>query len=195
MPINNDQWFRWSAFATGQGTLSTCTLTTVDTKIAAYPNVCPTVAVQSALGCNDDNCPAALQSSLCWPVTSGSLYLIQMGTFPGATGGAGQFGITIGASGVTSCKRDDGTTDNMLGWIVGGNMAWLTRFDLGASVNVSSIQVAFGSAAFPGATPGNGSPARVLLYEDSDTDNDPSTGLTLKQNVATVVANVDTDIL
>jgi hypothetical protein len=195
MPINNDQWFKWSGMATGQATLTTCGLTTVDTKVAVYPNLpnCPTAG--SALACNDDNCPAALQSSLCFPSTLGTVYTIQMGTFPGATGGVGQFAFSVAASGVTPCKRDDGSSDNMLGWIAGGDMAWISRFDLGAAANISSIQVAWGSLAFPGATPANGSPARVLLYEDNDNDGDPSTNVTLLQNVATTVANVDTDIL
>jgi len=194
MPINNDQWFKWSAFGTGQATLTTCGLTTVDTKVAVYPNpggvtACPSAA---AIGCNDDNCFPNLQSSVCFPVTNGVTYVIQMGTFPGAIGGAGQFAISIGASGVLPCKRDDGVGDNMLGWTAGGDMAWIQRFDMGANFNVSNIQVVWGSAAFPGASPANGSPARVLLYEDPNNDGDPS-DVVLKQNVATFVANVDTD--
>jgi len=194
-PINNDQWFKWTAFASGQAVLATCGLTTVDTKVAVYPNPGGTTACPAApaIGCDDDSCPAALTSSVCFPVTNGTTYVIQMGTFPGAVGGAGQFGITIGASGVLPCKQDDGVADNSLGWTAGGDMAWIQRFDMGASFNLGSIQVVYGTAAFPGATPVNGSPARVLLYEDPNNDGDPS-DVVLLQNVATTVANVDTDI-
>jgi hypothetical protein len=154
------------------------------------PN-CP--ASGTALGCNDDNC-GTLQSLVCWPVTNGVAYNIQMGTFPGATGGPGQFAFTVGASGTSACKLDDGVSDNGLGWTAGGEMSWLQKFGTVGNTNVSSIQVAWGSALFPGTTPPNGSPVSVLLYEDPNNDGIPN-DITLVQKVNTTVTNVDTDQL
>ena len=194
MPINNDQWFKWTANGTGQAQLTTCGgLTTVDTKIAVYPGTpnCPPAG--TALGCNDDNC-GSLQSLVCWPSTNGVSYVIQMGTFPGATGGPGQFALSVAASGTSACKLDDGVSDNGLGWILGGEMAWIQKFGSGGNTNVSNIQVAWGSALFPGTTPPNGSPVSVLLYEDPNNDGVPN-DVTLVQKVNTTVQNVDTDIL
>ena len=90
--IDSDVWFCWTADADGCAELSTCSLTGVDTKIAAYPG-CGCPANGSALACNDDTC--ALQSTISWPVTNGTTYTVQLGTFPGAGVGTGLFDISI----------------------------------------------------------------------------------------------------
>ncbi len=91
--MNRDVWFVWTAPATGIATMSTCTLTTVDTKIAVYPgSSCP--AAGTVLACNDDAC-ASFQSSLDFPVTMGNQYMLQVGVYPTATGGSGMFLIDI----------------------------------------------------------------------------------------------------
>jgi hypothetical protein len=187
--VENDEWYTWTAFASGQAQLTTCGQTSVDTKIGVYPGAgCPGAA---AIACNDDAC--GLQSTICWNVTNGSSYTIQLGTFPGATGGAGTFSISIGTGG-SACQLDDGSSENMLGWTAGGEMGWLQRFGGVGTTNVNNIQVAWGSAAFPGLSPGNGSPSKVLLYDDPTDDGDPS-DVTLVQQVNTTVSNVDTDTL
>lgn len=91
--IDHDVWFTWTATGTGTATLSMCgsvgTLT--DPKIAVYSGSgCPT---STALACNDDFC--GLLSQLSWCSQAGSVYTIQLGTFPGASGGTGTFTITV----------------------------------------------------------------------------------------------------
>jgi hypothetical protein len=94
--IDGDVWYNWTADATGMALLSTCGLTNDDTKIAAYPGTnCP--ATGSALACNDDAC--GLQTTLCFPVTAGTDYTLQVGTYPGKVGCTGEFSITIGSTG------------------------------------------------------------------------------------------------
>jgi hypothetical protein len=128
-------------------------------------------------------------------VTNGQTYTIQIGTYPGAAGGPGQFSITI-ATGGSACQYDDGTSENLLGWTAGGDMVWLQSFGSngGGSTGLSNVQVAWGSSAFPGYGPGNGSPVRVAVWDDPNDDGDPSDAV-LIQVVNTTIANVDTDIL
>jgi hypothetical protein len=81
--VDNDVWFQWTPNFAGTVVVATCNLTTVDTKIAAYPMSaagCPTQ--NSALACNDDTC--GLQSEISFAVVVGSAYILQIGTFPGA---------------------------------------------------------------------------------------------------------------
>jgi hypothetical protein len=89
--ITNDMWFSWTPDATGPATISTCTAL-FDTKIAAYPGgACPTIG--SSLACNDDTC--GLQSTILFPVVSGTSYMLQVGNFPGAAGGLASLDISI----------------------------------------------------------------------------------------------------
>ncbi|HIG10084.1 MAG: hypothetical protein ABGY71_11855 [bacterium] len=89
--ITNDMWFSWTPDATGPATISTCTAL-FDTKIAAYPGgACPTIG--SSLACNDDTC--GLQSTILFPVVSGTSYMLQVGNFPGAGGGLASLDISI----------------------------------------------------------------------------------------------------
>ena len=90
--VDNDVWFQWTANMTGVATVSTCN-TFIDTKLVAWPNSgCPLDG--TSLGCNDDSC--GLQSRLQFAVTNGSTYLLQVGTFPGASGGSDLMDISIG---------------------------------------------------------------------------------------------------
>jgi hypothetical protein len=90
--IQRDVWFTWVATANGAATMSTCGGTSVDTKIAAYAGAgCP---ASGALACNEDAC--SLQSTILFNVTSGSTYTLQLGTFPGASGGTGTFSLSVG---------------------------------------------------------------------------------------------------
>ncbi|MCB9916048.1 MAG: hypothetical protein H6828_13040 [Planctomycetes bacterium] len=84
--VDKDVWFTWTADATGTATLSTCA-SGVNTKTAVYPGAgCPTAG--TALAC-DTNC------QLIMPVTNGTTYTVQLGTDPGAAGGAGTLDILI----------------------------------------------------------------------------------------------------
>ncbi len=108
--IDGDVWYNWTADATGVATLSTCGLTASDTKIAAYPGTnCPTTG--SSLACNDDAC--GVQTTICFPVTAGTDYTLQVGTYPGKIGCTGEFSMTIagsGGGGTDDCATPDAIT-------------------------------------------------------------------------------------
>jgi hypothetical protein len=188
--IDNDLWFTWTAGSSGQATLTMCGTANMDSKVAIYTGAgCPT---GQAIACNDDAC--GLESTVCFAVTNGTAYTIQLGNYPSATGNVGTFDITIGGTG-SPCTIDDGSSENALGWIAGGDMVWLQAFGSngGGSTLVSNVQVVYGSAAGPGSSPPNGSPARVALWDDPNDDGDPSDAVLL-QVVNTTVANVDLDV-
>lgn len=84
--MERDVWFQWTAPTTDAYLLSTCG-EPVDTKLAVYAGTsCPS---SSALACNDDAC--LFQSELIFSATAGTSYVIQMATYPFASGGAGFF--------------------------------------------------------------------------------------------------------
>jgi hypothetical protein len=94
--IDNDIWFSWNAPSSGTATMSLCSGTGMDSKIAAYPGLgCP--GAGSALACNDDTC--ALQSAISFLVVGGSNYILQLGNYPTATGAAGTFDLFITTGG------------------------------------------------------------------------------------------------
>ncbi|MHC5004673.1 MAG: hypothetical protein ACYTJ0_16290, partial [Planctomycetota bacterium] len=99
--IDNDVWFCWTAPCTGDVVFETCGLTGVDTKIAVYDGCGPCDGLGDPLACNDDAC--GFQSSLQFGATAGQTYLLRVGTFPGAMGGAGAFSMTC----VVSPDNDD----------------------------------------------------------------------------------------
>ena len=88
--VDNDVWFAWTSPTTDTYSVETCNFSSTDTKISVYPgSACPTAS--SSIGCNDDNC--GLQSAVWFPATSGSTYMLQVGTFPGALGGTGSINL------------------------------------------------------------------------------------------------------
>ncbi len=90
--IENDVWFCWTAPCTSLVRIETCGLTGVDTRIAVYDGclVCPPTDLEK-LACNDDSC--GLQSRVSFNAVAGQTYMIRIGTFPGSSGGLGQFSI------------------------------------------------------------------------------------------------------
>ena len=108
--IDNDVWFSWTAPCDGQATISMCGGTGVDTKVAIYDGGAACApGDDDLLACNDDFC--GLQSQTDWSVSAGSTYLIRIGTFPGALGGAGTFDLSClavgGSCGSDSCATPD----------------------------------------------------------------------------------------
>ncbi|MCP3914061.1 MAG: hypothetical protein GY711_00720 [bacterium] len=108
--VENDIWFNWVPDVTGMATIHTCLSVGIDSKLAAYPGGnCP--ADGSSLDCNDDTC--GLLSEISFPVEFGECYLIQVGSFPGGTPGAGTLDISIAplppipVSGVDDCAFAD----------------------------------------------------------------------------------------
>ena len=186
--VNNDVWFAWTADASGVAVIDTCGLTGVDTKIAAYDgSTCPTAG---ALACNDDTC--GLQSSINFMVTSGTTYTLQVGTFPGASGGTGTFNVSIGAP-LGGCSYDSGVTDNAIGLTAGGGMAYYQAFDASCATSVQSVEVAYGSLMWAPSV-ANGSPATICIWDDPNDDYNGD-DCVLLASLSTTVVNADTDIL
>ena len=191
--IDNDIWYTWTAPSTGRASLSLCAGSSFDSKVAVYPGAgCP--AAGTAIACNDDSC--GLTSEMCFDVTGGATYTIQIGTFPGAANTyTGSFDILLGPA-LPPCTWDDGTTENLLTWGLGGDMVWLNRFGTaGGTTVVSSVDVMWGSAMFPGYNPAsNGQFATdVYIWQDGvSQDGDPSDA-TLLLTIPTTVTVWDAD--
>jgi hypothetical protein len=107
--IDNDVWFTWVAPSSGVAIIETCNLSGLDTKMAAYSGTtCPTPG--TALACSDDDCSFGLQSHIQFAVTGGNQYVVQLGNYPGATGGIGQFSIAV----ASLPANDDCTTPSAI---------------------------------------------------------------------------------
>lgn len=98
-----------------------------------------------------------------------------------------------GFSGTQPCTVfDDGTTENALGLTNGGWLAYIQYIDCLASVD--EVRAAYGSAMFPPSV-SNGRPARIVVWEDTSPDTNPTGGMVHKVTLNTVVSNAGTDIL
>jgi hypothetical protein len=112
--IGTDVWLYWDATCSGDTTLTTCTLTGVDTVIAVYAACADTTAI----ACNDDAC--GLQTSVTFSAVAGTRYYIRIGDFGGGNPHAGTFMINPANSGVpvvsnaatdTNCADIGGTVN------------------------------------------------------------------------------------
>jgi len=93
----------------------------------------------------------------------------------------------------TGYKYDDGSTENALGWNGGGNTLWMHNFDaIGGTDTIDTIDIAFGYNGGPGTL--NGLDGIAYVYEESDTDRDPTTNATLVATVGPLtITGADTD--
>jgi hypothetical protein len=90
--IFNDVWFCWTANYSGPVTVSTCGLTTLDTKIAIYNGcACP---ASPPIACVDDACD--FQTEVSFSAVLGQQYLIRLGSFNPADSGSGSIRLTSG---------------------------------------------------------------------------------------------------
>ena len=187
--IEADVWFAWTADVSGDALIQSCGLAGHDTKIAAYPaGGCPLDG--TSLACNDDSC--SLQSSMGFPVTAGTTYMLQVGSFPGAGGGPGGLEISI-APGNTTYAYDDGVTDNVVGLTGGGGLVWLQGFDAtGGQDILGTLSTAFGCAQLPGLLPG--ADIAICVWDDPTNDFDPSDAVLLYSQPG-VASSEDTDLL
>ena len=189
--IDNDIWYEWTADGDGIAVIDTC-LDAQDTKLAAYPSGgCP--ADGSAIACNDDTC--GLQSEISFACTTGTTYLLQVGNFPGSSGGSGTLNIRIDTppEPPTCYDGDDGTSELSIGLTAGGEVVWMSGFDsIGGSDVITSIGTAYGTPTFPGLTPGL--PGRFAIWDDPTNDFDPSDAVLL-WSASTTGMNEDTDII
>ena len=93
---------------------------------------------------------------------------------------------------------DDGSSENGLGLNspTGTDVLWMQRQgDVGQSTVVLSISTVWGTPAFSGSGPADGSTARYGIWTDSDNDGDPTTGvLTLVAGpFSAIVSGSETD--
>ncbi|MGH7131405.1 MAG: GC-type dockerin domain-anchored protein [Phycisphaerales bacterium] len=90
--IYHDAWYRYVATRTGNVTVTTQGLTTMDSILAIYSS-CPT-SPGSAITCNDDTSPG-FQSRVVFAAVNGADYYIRLGNYgvnsAGGTPGTGQF--------------------------------------------------------------------------------------------------------
>jgi hypothetical protein len=183
--ITNDVWYAWTSPATGFTTVATCGQTSVDTKIAAYPgSSCP--ANGTAIACNDDAC--GLQSSISFQASNNASYMLQVGTFPGASQGSGNINITQIPDPPSCPDYSDGLADNSFGLTNGGDIFMLQYYD--CLQTVACVEAAFGTPAFPNPAL-NGLPVTVAVY--SDTDSNPQNGMTLLATATGAIADANTD--
>ncbi len=90
--VSRDVWFRWTAPATQDCTVSLCGTAGFDTRLAVYAGSgCPN---DLGIACSDDAC--LLESSLGFAATANSVYVIRLGSAQFASGGVGTFSITAG---------------------------------------------------------------------------------------------------
>ena len=83
--IDNDLWYEYTSSVNGVLVVTVCAQTGVDTKMAGYHGAgCPSGAPEA---CNDDDC--GLQSTIFFAVVAGETYTVQLGTYPGSSGGSG----------------------------------------------------------------------------------------------------------
>jgi hypothetical protein len=96
---------------------------------------------------------------------------------------------------LTMYMYDDGSTENALNMKNGGQIAWLQRFSaVGGMDIITSVSVVYGTAHAGGPhSPPAGSPTNVAVWDDTDDDGDPTTGLALVTVKATTIMTPDTD--
>jgi hypothetical protein len=136
--IDLDVWFRWTAPWDGDTTISTCSLASFDTHLAAYDDYCPT---GNSLACNDDSC--GLRSSLMFTAVAGEDYLLRVGSYVGSPGGPGAIEVAEGGL-VSGCSNPSLGPDVIVGnvhdvrqW---GSVGGITGYSLGATAcNIGDV--------------------------------------------------------
>jgi len=191
--LNNDIWYTWTATATSTFEVSLCGSTTFDSRVAVYAGVgCP--APGSALACNDDFC--GLVSTTCFSAVAGQQYTIQIGAYSAAGLGTGDFVFTPTAPPSGGCApTDDGTSENALGWTVGGTLVWMTGFGAPAqSATVSSVETTYATPLFPGGYIPQGN-VTVAVWDDPNDDGNPNDLVLLGTGTAVVnPGSIDSDV-
>lgn len=206
--INNDVWFEWTAPSSGTVILSTCGLTSIDTKIGIWDKqliggTCPTSQFGS-IGCMDDVSPSIAQTKVVFAVVAGLDYIIQLGTYPGSAfspagvPGSGAFSIEyLPLPNPRACVADDGEADQALAVTTASNRGscMIARYGIpGRSARVSAIDVVWGARVnAAGSLLVDGTPASVALWEDPNDDGDPSDAVLLEV-APTTIQNHDTDM-
>ncbi len=170
--MENDVWFQWVAPSSGYAMWDTCGLTTDDTRLGVYAGAgCP--APGSALACRDDSC-VGFETTLIFPVTSGSTYMLQFANYPGSLGGVGFFTLNMTNAPGPCDPWDDGTMNVGWGYFGANDMVYLNRFGTpGNPATINSVDVATGS--FTPTNLPNGTLTDLFIWQDGPSqDGDPS---------------------
>jgi hypothetical protein len=189
--MENDVWYTWVAPASGYAIWDTCGFTADDTRMGVYAGgSCPTAG--SAIACRDDSC-AGFQTTLIWPVLSGSTYMLQLGNFPGTAGGVGAFNLDMTNAPGPCDPWDDGTFNIGWGYFGPNDMVYMNRFGTpGNPITLDSIDMTFGS--FTPTNVPDGTPTEVFVWTDGPSqDGDPSDA-TLVLTINTTIQNGGTGI-
>ncbi|MCA8980302.1 MAG: hypothetical protein H6831_02425 [Planctomycetes bacterium] len=175
--VNADVWFEWTATADGF-----CIITTAgsgDPKMGIYPGSgCPTIG--SAITCTDNL--SGILPSVSFACLNGDKYMIQIGASPQQANPVvtGAFTITIGP--LVCGIADDGTDENSLGLINGGQLCVMNKVECFAQID--GVQVAYDQVL-------DGSAVEIAVWDDLDADGDPTNAVRVSTH-ATVVANAGT---
>ncbi len=138
--LGRDVWFQWVAPSTDTAELSTCSLASFDTAIAAYSGSCGSL---SLLSCNDDACDN-LRSRVSFPTTAGATYYLRIGSYNGNSGGSGQFELAMAPP--SSCSNPASGPDVIVGEIPNisnfGSTGGMAGYSLGTtSCNVGTQEL------------------------------------------------------
>ncbi len=110
--MEHDVWYCWISPCDGEVTIDTCGGTYVDTAIGVWDGCqCPPTGW---LGFDHDAC--VYQSSVTFPATTDSSYLIQIGTNPYVRGDTGTFMIQCGAAPQPPCEQASENCQGRDGW-------------------------------------------------------------------------------
>jgi len=172
--VDNDCWFAWTATADSDLTVTLCGGTSMDSKMAISDGSCGALTI---LDCNDDSC--GLQSQVATAVTNGSTYYVQVGNFPGASGGSGTVNFSqqvtldpgddcsdaIAIAGAGSFAYDNGTCTT---GAEGQNEA--ICYDFGSSAVDNDIWFSWtsdGDGAYVFETCGSSPDTKIAVYDGS----------------------------
>lgn len=102
--IFSDIWFSFTPSCDGIATFSTDSVTTYDSKIAVYLSPCPGTIID----CNDDISGSNTQSEITWAVTSGTTYLLRLGSWDSTDQGHGVFNLALAETEapIITCSAD-----------------------------------------------------------------------------------------
>lgn len=165
--VHHDVWFDWTANEDGEASLTFPSYPGFTARITVWPgNVgCPVAG--TSIACNSF---FSTSPQLVWPTTAGATYTLQVGARPGSGGGSGTFDL-VQVEPAGCGTYDDGSSENALGLIAGGETGWLHEYD--CLLQIDSVSTAFG---YSGGAPPPGYSLRLAIYEDSDCDGSPLTG-------------------
>jgi hypothetical protein len=96
---------------------------------------------------------------------------------------------------VNNYAVDDGTTENSLGLVNGGDMVWIQKFTaVGGADSITKVRTAFGSTgSLVGETPPPGTAIKVFVWEDPNNDGNPVDGILVSTGSGTIT-NIDNDV-